>query len=148
MSSERRFRGGRLVTLAALALMAGGGAGCADLSRGDPSPIAADAADAGDAAASGDGPALSFATDVLPLLAPCATCHVAGGQAGDTSLLFTADATATYATVVRLVDTTAPAASRLLSKASGNGHGGGAIFLPGSSQYQTILTWIQQGAPP
>ena len=74
--------------------------------------------------------------------------HVAGGQAGGTSLLLTADPGASYPAVVRLVDTTSPAGSRLLSKASGNGHGGGAVFLPGSSQYQTILTWIQQGAPP
>jgi hypothetical protein len=146
MSSERRSPGWRPLTVAMLAVAAGGFVGCADLSRGDPSP--ATTPDAGDAATGSDAAALSYATDVLPLLAPCMTCHVAGGQAGDTSLLFTADASASYAAVVRLVDTTSPAASRLLSKASGNGHGGGAIFLPGSSQYQTILTWIQQGAPP
>jgi len=144
MNSEQRSSGWRFVAAAVIALAAGSFAGCADLSRGDPSPASADAGDAG---TGGDGATLSFATDVLPVLAPCTTCHMAGGQAGDTSLLFSADAAATYAAVVRLVDTTAPAASRLLSKASGNGHGGGSIFLPGSSQYQTILTWIQQGAP-
>src|SRR3954470_3634476 len=140
MSSERRRAARRPAVLALLAVAASGGTGCADLSRGDPSPMA-DAAAGGDAASS-DAPAPSFATEVLPLLAPCRTCHVAGGQAGDTALLFTADPAASYAAVVRLVDTPSPSASRLLSKASGNGHGGGAIFLPGSSQYQTILTWI------
>jgi hypothetical protein len=146
MSSERR---GPIWCSAILALLAGaGGLGaCADLSRGDPSPAVG--ADAGDAGSTSDGaPTLSFATDVLPLLGPCATCHVAGGQAGDTSLLFTSDPATSYTAVVRLVDTTSPGGSRLLSKASGNGHGGGAIYLPGSPQYQTILTWIQQGAPP
>lgn len=147
MSSERRPPAWHLFTGAALAVAVAALGACADLSRGEPSPPVA--ADAGDAATDGgDAAALSFATDVLPLLAPCATCHVAGGQAGGTSLLFTADPSASYAAVVRLVDTASPGSSRLLSKASGNGHGGGAIFLPGSPQYQTILTWIQQGAPP
>ena len=146
MSSERgrsHWRGASLALLAAVVVFS---AGCADLSRGDPSPAVV--SDAGDASDGGDAQALSFATDVFPLLAPCATCHVAGGQAGGTSLLLTADPATSYPAVVRLVDTTSPGSSRLLSKASGNGHGGGAVFLPGSSQYQTILTWIQQGAPP
>jgi hypothetical protein len=143
MSSERRCP---FWCSAIVALLAGTAAlaACADLSRGDPSP-----ATAPDAGATGDGaPTLSFATDVLPVLGPCATCHVSGGQAGDTALLFTSDPATSYTAVVRLVDTTSPGGSRLLSKASGNGHGGGAIYLPGSPQYQTILTWIQQGAPP
>jgi len=144
MSSERRWSNWR----ALVALLAGavGLATCADLSRGDPSPAVG--ADAGDAGTTDAAPTLSFATDVLPVLGPCATCHVAGGQAGDTALLFTSDPATSYTAVVRLVDTTSPGGSRLLSKASGNGHGGGAIYLPGSPQYQTILTWIQQGAPP
>jgi hypothetical protein len=31
---------------------------------------------------------------------------------------------------------------------SGNGHGGGTIYAAGTPEYQTILNWIQQGAPP
>jgi mono/diheme cytochrome c family protein len=102
-------------------------ASCADFSRGEPSPAATDAGerpDGGDAAAP-DGAALSFATDVYPLLVPtCQACHATGEQAGDTQLLFTGDAPADYATVVTFVDTSAPAGSRLLSKLSGNGHQG------------------------
>ena len=40
------------------------------------------------------------------------------------------------------------ASSRLLSKLSGSGHGGGTIYPIGSTEYATILAWIQQGAPP
>ena len=46
------------------------------------------------------------------------------------------------------VDTSAPAGSRLLSKLSGNGHQGGAVYAAGSPEYQTILHWIEQGALP
>ena len=42
--------------------------GCADFSRGGP---AMETGAATDATAKGDGGALSFATDVYPLLAPC-----------------------------------------------------------------------------
>ncbi len=35
----------------------------------------------------------------------------------------------------------------MLSKMSGNGHGGGTIYAAGSPEYETILHWIQQGAP-
>ena len=69
-------------------------------------------------------------------------------EAGDTQLLFSGAATADFAVVSRLVDIGAPAESRLLSKASGNGHGGGTVFAAGSPDYQTVLQWIQQGARP
>ena len=89
MSSDATLRWGGLaagVFAGALAL-----ASCADFSRGEPSP-APDAGarpDGGDAAAP-DGAALSFATDVYPLLVPtCQSCHATGEQAGDTQLLFT-----------------------------------------------------------
>ena len=125
---------------------------CADFSRGEPSPRAptrARAADGGDAAAA-DGAALSFATDVYPLLVPtCQTCHATGQQAGDTQLLFTGD---------RRRPTTRPSscsstprrrpAAGCSSKMSGNGHQGGTVYAAGSPEYQTILHWIQQGAPP
>ena len=145
MSSDRARSPGILLTLFLVA--AGAPFGCADWSRGEPSPPLASDGGAGGAAGH-SGAATSFAADVLPLLAPCRTCHVTGGQAGETALLFTGDASKDYATVSRFVDTTSPAGSRLLSKASGNGHGGGTIYAAGSPQYQTILTWIQQGAPP
>jgi len=126
-----------------------GAAACADFSRGAAS-VAADAGtqtpgDAGTA----DGAATSFATDVHPLLiAHCQRCHAAGAEAGDTQLVLTGDVAADYATVTRFVDTATPAGSRILSKVSGNGHGGGAVFAAGSPEYLTLLEWIQQGARP
>jgi len=126
-----------------------GAAACADFSRGAQS-VAADAGvephgDAGPA----DGAAVSFAADVHPLLiAHCQRCHMAGAEAGDTQLLLTGDVAADYATVTRFVDTATPAGSRLLSKVTGNGHGGGTVFAAGSPEYLTVLEWIQQGAAP
>jgi hypothetical protein len=123
----------------------GAALGCADFSRGGPG---LDAGQATDVAAKGDGAALSFANDVYPLLSPCRNCHVPGGAASSTSLIFTATAGADYTTVLQFVNTASPASSRLLAKLSGSGHGGGTIYAAGTPEYQTILTWIQQGAPP
>lgn len=127
-----------------------GGAGCADFSRGPDSPPAVDAG-SDDAAKDGgeDGAAASFASTVHPLLiSACQGCHAAGAQAGDTQLLLTGDTAADYATVSRFVNASSPAGSRLLSKASGNGHGGGTVLAAGSPEYQAVLDWIQQGALP
>ena len=125
-------------------------AACADFSRGEPSPPPPDAGKppVGDAAA-GDGAApLSFATDVYPLLVPtCMMCHAPGQRAGDTQLLFSGDAATDYPTVLNFVDTSAPAGSRLLAKMTGNGHQGGTVYASGSPEYETVLHWIQQGAP-
>ena len=110
MSSESTFRWCGLaagVVAGALAL-----ASCADFSRGEPSPAATDAGarpEGGSDAAASDGAAVSFATDVYPLLVPtCQSCHATGQQAGDTQLLFTGDAAADYPTVIMFVDTSAP----------------------------------------
>jgi hypothetical protein len=153
MTSDQRHIGRWLVASAlacALALAA-----CADFSRGEPSPTSAADASAqpdggGGDGATGDGAAtLSFAAAVYPLLVPtCQGCHSAGNEAGDTQLLFAGDAAADHATVVMFVDTSAPASSRLLTKATGNGHQGGAVYAAGSAEYNTILQWIQQGAQP
>jgi len=143
MSSDRRERHRWLLAPLLLAAL-----GCADFSRGAPSPDTGGAATPGDGGTKGDGGTLSFAADITPLLATCTNCHVAGGQASDTSLVLTGNAAADYAAVVALVDTAAPASSRILSKVSGNGHGGGTIYAAGTPQYEIILAWIQQGAPP
>src|SRR4051794_34122977 len=148
MNSDATFRWANLAagTLAgALAL-----ASCADFSRGEPAATDAGARpDAGGEAATSDGAAVSFATDVYPLLVPtCQSCHAAGQQAGDTQLLFTGAAPADYPTVIMFVDTSGPAGSRMLSKLSGNGHQGGTVYAAGSPEYQTILHWIEQGALP
>lgn len=142
MSSERRSRRS---CWALAPILLGAVLGCADFSRGAP---ALDAGETADAAVKSDGAALSFATDVYPLLTPCMNCHVPGGAASSTSLIFMGNAAADYTTVLAFVNTSAPASSRMLAKASGNGHGGGTIYAAGTAQYETILTWIQQGAPP
>jgi hypothetical protein len=136
-----------LATLACVLALAG----CADLERGPaaPTPDAAAADDAGDdGTMATDGAALSFASDVRPLLETCVRCHAAGQQAGDTALLFTGIAAADYATVLPYVDTTTPTASRLLAKMSGQGHEGGTIYAASTPEYTTVLHWIQQGARP
>ena len=125
---------------------------CADLERGDPLPDAAavdTAAPATEAGAEAGAAGRSFARDVHPLLVDgCARCHSRDGQAGNTTLLLTADAAADLPVVARFVNGDNPAGSRLLVKGAGMGHGGGAIFAAGSPEYRTILEWITQGSAP
>src|SRR6478672_9251662 len=121
--TTRRWTVGAAACLAAFAVAA-----CADFSRGEPSPSPADAGEPPSDGGGEGGATLAFATDVYPLLVPtCQSCHAAGGQAGDTQLLFTGTAEADYPTVIMFVDTSAPASSRLLAKMTGNGHQGGTI---------------------
>jgi hypothetical protein len=141
------------VSIVAVAICCTLSLACADFSRG-PVSMSADAGAAsdgqgGDGEGEGDAAALSFTTSVHPLLlAACKSCHATGQQAGDTMLLLTGDAPGDYLVVSRFVDTAAPAGARLLSKMSGNGHGGGSVYAAGSPEYQTVLRWIQQGARP
>jgi hypothetical protein len=139
MSSDLR----RTLRLA-LAVLALPAVACADLERGPAPPVP----EAGPDVTPGDGGAISFET-VRPLLDDgCRHCHAAGQQAGDTSFLLTGDAAAEYTATRQLVDPTAPGASRLLAKASGQGHGGGTIYRAGSAEYAALLAWIQSGAGP
>lgn len=127
-----------LVTMALLA------SACADLERGPAPPVP----DAGPDATAGDGGAIGFAT-VRPLLDEgCRRCHAPGQMAGMTSLLLTGDPMAEYTAVRALVDPSAPTQSRLLAKASGQGHQGGAVYRVGSTEYASLLAWIQSGASP
>jgi hypothetical protein len=127
-------------------------AACADFSRGPVSEAAPDAgapADGGDAVAADGTAGTSFATDIEPLLVPtCQACHAPGAEAGDTRLLLTGNAAIDYPTVMAFVDPSSPSSSRLLSKMSGNGHQGGAVYPAGSPEYLTVRRWIDQGAPP
>jgi mono/diheme cytochrome c family protein len=123
------------------------GAGCADFSRGK--PLAAANSDSPDASATGGGAGSSFAADILPLLlGGCGSCHSPTGAASSTPLVFTGSAPDDYVFVFNLVDVDTPDASRLLVKAQGRGHGGGAIYTSTSSQYAAVLRWIGEGAPP
>jgi len=128
--------------LRALLIAAVLAAGCADFSRG----AAPDAAP--DAGASDGGGGAGFAPVHALLLSGCQRCHQAGGEAGTTALVLTGDARADRDVVARLVDTSSPEASRLLSKMSGHGHTGGAVFNEGSPEYAAVLRWIQEGARP
>ena len=129
-------------------------AACADFERGDPLASAPDAL--GDAGPPPDGgtsdassAARSFARDVHPLLLEgCARCHSPNGQADDTALVLLNHPAGDRDAVLGLVNRDSPAASRLLSKGAGTGHGGGAIYTAGTPEYQTILEWITQGTAP
>src|ERR1700679_4084754 len=67
--------------------------GCADFSRGQTSVDAGVTADAG---VPGDGGALTFAAAIYPLLTICMNCHVPGGAASDSSLIFSGNAATDY----------------------------------------------------
>ncbi|WP_375757074.1 hypothetical protein [Corallococcus exercitus] len=144
MSSDSRIQPLAAVLTAAVALLVG----CADFERG---PAAADAGVTPvDGGGNGDGgDAVSFETDVHPLLTTgCQSCHRSGGSAGSTSFLLTGESDADYAAASALTDSANPSASRLLRKAAGAGHGGGAIYGADTPEYQTLLSWISGGAQP
>ena len=89
----------------------------------------------------------SFATEVHGiLLSECGQCHRSGGPR---QLLLSDDAAADYDSVVKIVNVSDPAGSKLLKKGTGESQHGGGPTLKGSSQeYATILAWITAGALP
>ena len=88
------------------------------------------------------GAVVSFAADVKPALASCASCH----NSGVGGWTYNGGATA-HASVLDVIDLSSPESSSLLVNATGgDGHGGGRVFGTGSTQYDAILRWIQQGA--
>jgi hypothetical protein len=91
---------------------------------------------------------VSYATDVHPLWASCTVCHGAAG-----GLDLSGDAASTYAAIVPgRVNLPDPPNSLILLKplavgAGGDAHGGGDNFPDTlDASYQTILTWIMEGA--
>jgi len=95
----------------------------------------------GDTGGENIGP-VSFANDVMPVLQVCASCH-SGGAGG---WVYTGGVES-HDAVVSVIDQSSPDESTLLVAATGGGgHGGGSFFNVGSSEYQTILAWIQSGA--
>jgi hypothetical protein len=100
----------------------------------------------------------SFRRDVMPVLfrAGCnaGTCHgSARGKDGFMLSLFGYDPKGDYYRITedmvgRRINLAAPAESLLLLKATGKvPHTGGELFKSDSSYYQTILRWIEAGAP-
>lgn len=95
-------------------------------------------------------PQVSYASDVHPIWAAksCTNCHPSSGN-----MDLSGTAAQTWAQVTNgRVDAGTPANSLILTKpldpgAGGVNHGGGIFFNSTSDpDYQTILTWIQQGA--
>ena len=100
----------------------------------------------------------SFRRDVMPIFfrAGCnsGTCHgSARGKDGFMLSLFGYDAKGDYERVVndmpgRRVNAAVPKQSLLLLKATGQvPHTGGKVFSRDSEYYQTLLQWIEAGAP-
>jgi hypothetical protein len=88
---------------------------------------------------------LTYVTNIRPLLMDCLSCHnnATNFRLSNNLSLNQAD----HAEVLQEVNTGAPATSNLLRKATNAvTHGGGQRFAQGSTNYNTILTWIQQGA--
>ena len=134
MSSEKRGLMGVLVLSLALA-------GCG-LERGEPLPEVVDpGTGGGDGGGAGGG---SYATDVHSMLVGnCQGCHTAGHSS---ALKLTGTPGTDYTTVKALVDTGAPASSRLYTKATGKAHV--AVIAAGSPEANTLLNWIKGGAQP
>lgn len=140
-----RFSFGAALALLALAPL--GAPGCADFERGPPS--GADGAPVNDAGAMGPGGAPAFGGDVQALLiADCQSCHSPNGNAASTGWVLSGDGPTDLKATLPFVDTSAPASSRLLTKAAGTGHGGGRLYPTDSTEYTRILEWISDGAPP
>jgi hypothetical protein len=137
----------RWAWLAVLALW-----GCADLERGArplPAEVGPADSDASTPEAGVEAVGPSFARDVHRLLLDgCARCHSRNGAASRTTFLLVDDAAQDRQQALAFVNAANPAGSRLLAKASGAGHGGGAIYAAGTPEYQTVLTWIMQGSAP
>ena len=96
-------------------------------------------------AASGpSAPPPTFAASVHPILmAVCAACHAPTRPAAMTRLVLSGDATRDEATVRLLIDEKTPERSLLVTKASGEMHGGGVALPPGDPRLGIILAWIQ-----
>jgi hypothetical protein len=100
----------------------------------------------------------NFAEDIVPIFTRlgCNTgaCHgKADGQNGFHLSLFGYDQTGDFKALVRdagerRVSRLAPEESLFLAKATGRvPHGGGPRMAVGSPEYQTLLTWVRDGAP-
>jgi len=92
--------------------------------------------------------AKQFQSDVFPIFQTnCTTsCHSSTGIAQNTRFVVT-NLSSTYAATVTLVDTLNAHNSAILQKATYViGHSGGKVFDINSTEYNTILSWISNGA--
>lgn len=122
---------------------------CADFERGaPPADAGVPPGDGGDVGQGDGGEAPSFSGVHSLLTSGCQSCHRNGGAAGNTGYVMTGGVEVDYSASLDLVDVSSPAASRLLRKAAGAGHGGGAIYGEGTPEYQALLAWVAGGAQP
>lgn len=93
---------------------------------------------------------LTFTGNVFPILqGDCFACHASvNNSAAFSAFPMSQNENTTYNEVITRVNLGTPPNSLLLQKATTNGvsHSGGQRFTVGSTEYNTILKWIQQGA--
>ena len=84
-----------------------------------------------------------FATQVAPIFTSnqytCTSCHKPGGQSPDLTVANVFNSLNT----LKLIDTTTPASSKILTFPGSASHSWAKLS---ASEAQLILTWIQQGA--
>ena len=80
------------------------------------------------------------------LVRTCAGCHGPVGTAAATRLVLSGEVAADYAKVRPLVNPAAPAASPLLTKATGELHAGGPVLRVGGAEHALLLGWVTGGA--
>ncbi|HUY91831.1 MAG TPA: DUF1549 and DUF1553 domain-containing protein [Pirellulales bacterium] len=154
-----RRRTGRRATIASLTLASLFVVGVAARGAESDSAGGEKSLAAGAAAAQSPAPAVSFQSDVIPLLTKLGCngggCHgKATGQNGFKLSLLGFEPELDYDAIVResrgrRLFPASPAHSLLLLKATGTlAHGGGARLREASDDYRTLLAWIEQGAQP
>lgn len=87
---------------------------------------------------------LNYVNDIRPILMDCLSCHRTGTNFTLSNNLSLNNQD--YMEVLSFVNTNTPEASQILRKPTNTTtHGGGVRFTTGSTPYNTILQWIQQG---
>jgi hypothetical protein len=94
-------------------------------------------------------PVAAARPDIHDLLtSACAGCHNPRGPAAATHLLLSGDPAADEEAARALVDRAAPARSPLVTKASGELHGGGVVLWPGDPRLARLTAWAEAVAAP
>ena len=91
----------------------------------------------------------SFSLDIYPIAKNiCSKCHIAGGSGEAPEEWSIGDVTTTYYTIKNMVNIYSPTYSKFLTTPTSayEHEGGGKLYDVGSTVYNTILSWIQDGA--
>ncbi len=87
---------------------------------------------------------ISFVADIAPIFDECGACHLGFDNPRFNNL------TTLFNNVINFVNLDDPLNSKILTKPSGNHHGGGTISgfeTPQGEKFKRILRWITEGAP-